>query len=114
MDLSLGAANGATGIIITNYTYHDPTHSMVSMLKQFSARLDTDDTIPALPMPNSSRSHAEGHYFTSTFLVALVDAMAGRASQGLAIPGAVLIDVCKDFAPGLVHAMLSLSEFPAH
>eukprot|EP00955_Chlamydomonas_euryale_P063728 358752-Chlamydomonas_euryale.AAC.24 len=32
--------------------------------------------------------------------------MAGHASQGLTIAGPVLIDVCKDLAPGLVYAML--------
>eukprot|EP00955_Chlamydomonas_euryale_P053342 355474-Chlamydomonas_euryale.AAC.5 len=78
----------------------------VGMLKQLSTQLDTGDTISAPPMPNSPRLHAEGHYFKSTFLVALVYAMAGHASQGLAIPGLFLIDVCKDFAPGLVYAML--------
>eukprot|EP00955_Chlamydomonas_euryale_P028109 296198-Chlamydomonas_euryale.AAC.1 len=104
MDLSLGAANGATGII-TNYTCHGPTHSMVGMLKQLYTQLETGD-IPVPPMPDSSRSHMEGHYFHSTFLVALVYTMAGHASQGLAIPGPVHVDVCKDFAPGLVYAML--------
>eukprot|EP00955_Chlamydomonas_euryale_P105205 365621-Chlamydomonas_euryale.AAC.17 len=93
MDLPLGAANGARGII-TNYTCHDPTHSMVSMLKQLSTQLDTGDTIPVLSASNSSCSHAEGR-FNSTFSVGLVYAMAGHASQGLAIPGPFLIDIAN-------------------
>eukprot|EP00955_Chlamydomonas_euryale_P118004 366512-Chlamydomonas_euryale.AAC.5 len=47
MDLSLGAANCATGII-TNCTCHAPTQSMAGMLKQLSIQLDTGDTMPLL------------------------------------------------------------------
>jgi hypothetical protein len=105
LDLRVGAANGATGIIHSfgRVTPADPT-SRVHWIKVL---LDTGSIVRVARTKRDRTWHNRLRYFKATFPLALAYALTGHKAQGATITGRVLLHITNAFSPGLVYVMLS-------
>lgn len=102
IDLTIGAANGATGVV-----------SRIKMHKDKITRIDV--TLPNGEIVQVQRSRMRHHYgltpgkkYTKrTFPLSLAYAMTGHKCQGATIRNNVILFVRKAFCPSMMYVMLS-------
>jgi ATP-dependent DNA helicase PIF1 len=102
LDLSMGASNGATGVVIEKT--RDATTQQVTCIK---VQLDTGSVIPIRRMSYKHTFLSGARYFKCTFPLTLAYAITGHKAQGATIRNRVFLHVRSGFAPGLLYVMLS-------